>query len=126
MGGCQLCLPEVLLRYRDLPKIIGPVPDFFRPTDSLEEERARFFDSFRKGEQPAYVIGATNNTGGDFDEVTREAYIALRMEGRRALLGQWVDPDGRRFRDTIFVVSGIDRSEALTYKTCTTTKRYWK
>ena len=81
-----------------------------------EEERARFFDSFRKGEQPAYVIGAANNTGGDFDEVTREAYIALRMEGRRALLGQWVDPDGRRFRDTIFVVSGIDRSEALTYK----------
>ena len=38
------------------------------------------------------------------------------MEGRRALLGQWVDPDGRRFRDTSFVVSGIGRREALTYK----------
>ena len=48
------------------------------------------------------------------------------MEGRRALLGQWTDTDGRRFRDTSFAVSGIGRSEALTYKACTTNKRYWK
>ena len=81
-----------------------------------EEDRTRFFDRFTKGGQPVYVISATNNTSGDFSEVTREAYIALRMEGRRALLGQWTDPDGHRFRDTSFVVSGIGRREALTYK----------
>ena len=81
-----------------------------------EEDRTRFFDRFTKGGQPIYVIGATSNTSGDFSEVTREAYIALRMGGRRALLGQWTDPDGHRFRDTSFVVSGIGRREALTYK----------
>ena len=81
-----------------------------------EEDRAGFFDRFTKGGQPVYVISATNNTSGDFDEVTRQMYIALRMKGRRALLGQWTDPDGCRFRDTSFVVSGIGRREALTYK----------
>ena len=44
----------------------------------------------------------------------------MRTEGRSALLGQWTDPDGRRFRDTGFAVSGIGRSEALTYKSMVT------
>ena len=80
-----------------------------------EEDGAKFFDMFAKGGRPVYVIGATNNTGGDFNEVTREACIALRVEGKRALLGQWTDPDGRRFRDTSFAVSGIGRREAVIY-----------
>ena len=53
-----------------------------------EEDRAGFFDRFTNGGQPVYVISATNNTSGDFDEVTRQMYIALRMKGRRALLSQ--------------------------------------
>ena len=62
------------------------------------------------------MLGATNNMAGNFNSVTRGAYIALRMKGMHALLGQWTDPDGRQFRDTIFVVSGIKRSEALTFE----------
>ena len=38
------------------------------------------------------------------------------MEGRNALLGQWTDPDGCRFRDASFVVSGISLRQALTFK----------
>ena len=38
------------------------------------------------------------------------------MEGRNALLGQWTDPDGSRFRDASFVVSGISLRQALTFK----------
>ena len=53
------------------------------------------------------MIGATSNTGGDFNETTRKAYVALKMEDRNALLGQWTDPDGSRFRDANFTVSGI-------------------
>ena len=53
---------------------------------------------------------------GDFNEATKDAYVALRTEGRHALLGQWTDPDGRRFRGTVFAVSGIGRREAATGK----------
>lgn len=66
---------------------------------SREEDGAGFFDRFTKDGDPVYLIGATNNTGGDFNETTRRAYVALRMEGRNALLGQCTDPDGNRFRD---------------------------
>lgn len=81
-----------------------------------KESRARFFNRFASGGQPVYVIGATNNMDGNFNDVTRDTYITLRMKGMRALLGQWTDPDGRRFRDTIFTVSGIKLREALIFK----------
>ena len=38
------------------------------------------------------------------------------MEGRNALLGQWTDPDGNRFRDAGFAVSGISFRQALVFK----------
>lgn len=115
---------------RDFPKTGRNVT--FEPaggmvTDlSSEEGRARFFDKFTKGGEPVYLIGATNNTGGDFNEYTRRAYVTLKMEGRNALLGQWTDPDGNRFRDAGFAVSGISFRQALTLKACSNNKRYWR
>ena len=94
----------------------------FEPTGGMvsdlsrEEDRVRFFDRFTKDGDPVYLIGATNNTGGDFNETTRRAYVALKMGGRNALLGQWTDPDGSRFRDASFAVSGISIRQALMFK----------
>ena len=105
---------------RDFPKIGRNVT--FEPTSgtmsdlSREEDRIRFFDRFTKDGDPVYLISVTNNTGGDFNEATRRAYVALKMESKNALLGQWTDPDGSRFRDVSFAISGISLRQALTFK----------
>lgn len=94
----------------------------FEPAGSMvidltrEYDRKRVFDRFTKNGHPVYLIGATNNTGDDFNETTKNAYVALKAEGRNVLLGQWTDPDGRRFRDVSFAVSGINLKQALIYK----------
>ena len=88
----------------------------FEPTGGMvsdpsrDEDRVRFFDRFTKDGDPVYLIGATNNTGGDFNETTRRAYAALRMEGRNALLGQWTDPDGSRFRDASYRIGNFHQA----------------
>lgn len=115
---------------RDFPRTDRNVT--FEPAGGLvadlsrKEDRVMFFDKFTKGGDPVYLIGATNNTDGDFNETTRRAYVALKVEGRNALLGQWADPDGNRFKDTSFAVSGIPLKQTLMFKSCSSNRRYWR
>ena len=80
------------------------------------KDRITFFNRYAQSGRSVYVIGATNNTDSDFNDGTNDAYITLRLDGKPVLLGQWTDQDGRRFRDISFVVSGIDRADALRLK----------
>ena len=115
---------------KDFPKTDRNVT--FEPVSSMvidltrEDDRKTVFDRFTKNGHPVYLIGATNNTGDDFNETTKNAYVALKAEGRNVLLGQWTDPDGRRFMDVSFAVSGINLKRHQSIKACTTNKRYWK
>lgn len=66
-----------------------------------KESRARFFNRFASGGQPVYVIGATNNMDGNFNDVTRDTYITLRMKGMRAARpvdgSRWSSIQGHHF-----------------------------
>ena len=105
---------------KDFPKTARNVT--FEPASGMvidltrEEDRMMLFDKFAKEGHPVYLIGATNNTGDDFNETTKNAYVALKAGGKNVLLGQWTDPDGRRFRDVSFAASGINLKQALIYK----------
>ena len=79
------------------------------------EEKTRLFNEFTYNAQPVYIVGTTNNKR-DFDEATRNVYVQLRREGKEAMLGQWTNRKGVRYRDVIFVISGISREQALKYK----------
>ena len=105
---------------KDFPKTTRNVT--FEPASGMvidltrEEDRMMLFDKFAKEGHPVYLIGATNNTGDDFNETTKNAYAALKAGGKNVLPGQWADPDGRRFRDVSFAASGINLKQALIYK----------
>ena len=105
---------------KDFPKTARNVT--FEPAGGMaidltrEEDRMMLFDKFAKEGHPVYLIGATNNTGDDFNETTKNAYVALKAGGKNVLPSQWTDPDGRRFRDVSFAISGINLKQALIYK----------
>ncbi len=77
--------------------------------------KRRFFDMFTNNGKPVYIIGITDNAG-DFDDYSKAAYVWLRSEQKEAMLGQWTDPRGIRYRDVLLVISGISRNLALKYK----------
>ena len=77
--------------------------------------RIELFQYYTKHGAPVYIIGVTNNKG-DFNMTTEQAFIRLGKERKNAVLGQWIDKKGRRFRDTAFIISGITEEKALSLK----------
>jgi len=82
------------------------------------EELKGLYATYGNGKDPLYIISTTNNTAGEFNNHTKEAYLDLQNNEKTPLLGQWISPDsGKKFKDVSYLDGNIDENEALRLKT---------
>lgn len=66
----------------------------------VPEESRRFFVEFTDHGMPVYIVGVTSNPA-DFNDITKDTYVRMRMGQKEVMLGQWTSPGGVTYRDVI-------------------------